>query len=172
MIGGGMMDQHVLQMAPRADLVADIMFGCAQPALAELPIVLVRPARRQFAKSVRKRQREAISTACGMKKIQAPERAQLVFEIAKALRNLERLRERLAHFGSLGCRCAERGVQPHFVTRVAGASGSECAKRLLGATAALLQERQACPEGDGRGGQSDADRPITAGRKGPVERRA
>ena len=90
---------------------------------------------------LRKWQRSTVSTARGMKEIQASESAQLVLGVAKALRNFECLRERRAHLGSLGCRCAQRGVQPHFLARVPGPSGSESAKRLLCATAALLKQR-------------------------------
>src|SRR6266478_9927144 len=128
-------------MAPCTDLVANIVFGRAKIVLAEQPIVRVRPTHCQIMEPLRKWQRSTVSTASGVIEIQAPESAQLVLGVAKALRNLECLRERGAHLGNLGCRCAQRGVQLHFLARVLGPSGFESAKRLLGATAALLKQR-------------------------------
>ena len=43
--------------------------------------------------------------------------------------------------------------------------GSESAKRLLGATAALFKQRQAHPKRNRGGGQRHPDRPIAAGEK-------
>jgi hypothetical protein len=59
-------------------------------------------------------------------------------------------------------------VQPHFR---AWASGSEGTKRLLGATVALLKQRQTHPEGDRGGGQRHSDGYFAAWRKCPIERR-
>src|SRR5258705_12274312 len=94
---------------------------------------------------LRKWQRSTVSAARGMKKMQAPESVQLVLGVAEALRDGERIRERPAHLGSLSGRCAarlaQRGVQPHFLARLPSPSGSESAKRLLGAIAAFLEQR-------------------------------
>ena len=72
MIGGGIVSQHMLQMAPRTDLVAKKMFGHAHHALAEQLIVQVRPARCQIMEPLRKWQRNTVSTAPGVIEIQAP----------------------------------------------------------------------------------------------------
>jgi hypothetical protein len=51
-----------------------------------------------------------VSTAAGVSEVQAMESAQLVLGIAKAFRDIEYLRKRRAHLGSLSCRCALRGL--------------------------------------------------------------
>src|SRR5258708_17957040 len=108
MIGSGTMSQHLLQMTPRTDLVAKKMFGHAHHALAEQLIARVRPPRCQIMELLRKWQRSTVSIAPGVIEIQAPESAQLILRVAKALRNVECLGERLAHLRSFGCRCAQR----------------------------------------------------------------
>ncbi len=90
---------------------------------------------------LRKWQRNAVLISPDVVENQASKSAQLILGVSKALCDLECLRQRLAHLGSFGCRCAQRGVQPHFLSPVPGRSGSESAKRLLGAAAALLKQR-------------------------------
>src|SRR5258708_5505161 len=136
----GIMRQHPFEMAPCADLVAKKMFGRAHHALAVQPIARIRATRCQIVELLRKLQRSTMSTAPGVIEIQTPEGAQLVFGVTKAPRDVECLREGRAYLGSLGCRCAQRGVQPHVLTRVAAPSDSESAKRLFGVTAALLEQ--------------------------------
>src|SRR5882724_4322660 len=128
-------------MAPRADLVAKEMFGQPHDVLAEQLSTQIRPGRCQIMEPLRKWQRSIVSIVRGMEKIQASESAQLVLIVAKALCNFERLGERRAHLGSLGCRCAQRGVKPHILARVSGLFGSESAKRLFCTAAALLMQR-------------------------------
>src|SRR5258708_25605295 len=137
MIGSGTVSQHLLQITPRAGLVAKKMFGQTHHALAEQSVARIRPAQSEFVEPLRKLQRSTVSIARGVKEIQAPESAQLILDVAKALRNVECLRKRLAHLRSYGCRCAQRGVQPHLFGRVPGPSGSESAKRLFSASATL-----------------------------------
>jgi hypothetical protein len=69
-------------------------------------------------------------------------------------------------------RCRHCGAELHLVARIPARSGPESGERLLDAAAALLQQRQAHPEGDRSSGQRYPDRSIAAWRKGPVERRA
>src|SRR5260370_15390489 len=100
MIGSGIMSQHLLQMTPRTDLVANKMFGHAHHTLAEQLIVQVRPAHCQIMEPLRKWQRNTVWTASGVIEIQAPKGAQLILGVSKALRDLECLRQRRAHLGS------------------------------------------------------------------------
>ena len=166
------MRQHLLEMAPRTDLVAKKMFGHAHHALAEQPIARVRPTRCQIMELLRKWQRSTVSTAPGVIEIQAPESAQLVLGVAKALRDVECLRERRAHLGSLRCRCAQRGVQPHFLARVpvppVPRAPSACLARLRHSSSSdrRIQRGTAAAVS-----ATPIDR-IAARRKGPVERRA
>ena len=69
MIGGGIMSQHLLEMAPRTDLVAKIMFGHAHHVFAEQLSAKVRPTRCQIMELLRKWQRSTVSTARGVKEI-------------------------------------------------------------------------------------------------------
>ena len=126
-------------MAPRTDLVAKKMFGHAHYVFAEQLSAKVRAARCQIMEPLRKWQRSTVSTARGVKEIQAPESAQLVLQVAEALRDGERIRECGAHLRSLGGRCAQSGVQPHLRVRILVPCSCERAKRLLRATAALLK---------------------------------
>src|SRR5580704_18992170 len=119
-----MVSQRLLQMTPCTDLVARVRSPCCQ--IMDL---------------LRKWQRSTVSISPGVIETQAPQSAQLILQVAKTLRNIERLRERLAHFGAVGCRCAQRGPQSHLLARVRSPSASKSAKRLLGATAALLEQR-------------------------------
>src|SRR5258705_305370 len=50
--------------------------------------------------------------------MQTSKSAQLVICLAEALRNVEYLREGHTHLGSLGRRCAQCGLQPHFLAPV------------------------------------------------------
>ena len=128
-------------MAPCTDMVANIMFGDAHHALAEQPIVRIRPIHCQIMQLLRKWQRSKVSTGRGVVVVEAPKSAQLVLGIAKALRDFQYLGERRAHLGGLQRWSAQRGEQPHALARVQGPSGSENAKRLLGAAVALLKQR-------------------------------
>src|SRR5213078_2176146 len=119
-------------------LVAKKMFGQAQDVFAEQLSAKVRPARCQIMESLRKWQRGAVSTARGMKEIQAPESLQLVLGVVEALREGECIRERRdlgSVSGRYAARLAQRGVQPHFLAGFPSPSGCESAERLLDATA-------------------------------------
>src|ERR1700693_2734424 len=107
-------------MASCTVLVAKIMLGNPHHALAEQPIVRVRPNHCQIIELLRKRQRTTVSTGRGLVVVQAPESAQLVLGIAKALRDFQNLREYGAHLTSLKRRSAQRGEQPHTLARVQG----------------------------------------------------
>ena len=133
--------QYLLQMAPCADLVANIMLGHAHHTLAEQPIGRFRTIHRQIMQLLRKWQRTTVSTCRGVVVVQAPESPQLVFDIAKALRDFQYLGERHAHLWNLERWSTQRGEQPHALARVQGPSGSKNAKRLLGAAVALLKQR-------------------------------
>ena len=74
------MSKRLLEMAPRTDLVAKKMFGHAHHVFAEQPSAKVRPTRCQIMEPLRKWQRSTVSTARGVKEIQAPESAQLVLQ--------------------------------------------------------------------------------------------
>src|SRR5258708_4942427 len=124
MIAGG----YLLQMEPRTDLVAESMFDGAYHGLASQPIAWVRSTHCEIMELLRKCQSRSVSTVRAVIEIKALEGAQLILRVAKVLCNLERPRERRAHLGSLGCRCAQRGVQSHFVARVLGPSSFESAK--------------------------------------------
>src|ERR1700681_1552312 len=105
MIGRGIVSQHSLQMTPRTDLVAEKMFGPAHQALSEQLIARVGSLCCQIMELLRKWQRNAVLISPDVTEIQAPQSAQLILRIAKVLRNVECLRERLAHLGTFGCRC-------------------------------------------------------------------
>src|SRR5216683_7163992 len=116
-------------------------------------------------------------TAGGVISPQAPQRPQPILGVVKALRNLEGPCVGHAGLGAgstptINQRCSHCGVELHIVARIPARSGPESGERSLGAAAALLQQRQAHPEGDRSGGQRYPDRSIAAWRKGPVERRA
>ena len=114
-IGSSVMSQHVLQMRPSTDLIAKKMLGRAHRPLAEQPIIQVGPVHCQIVELLREWQRSTVSTAPGVIEIQAPESAQLVLGVAKALRDIEHLGERCAHLGNIGRRRAQRSVQPHLL---------------------------------------------------------
>ena len=164
-------------MAPRAGQVAEIMLRDADHSLADQPIVRVGSLRGQRMEPLRQFESNAMPTAGGVISPQAPQRPQPVLGIVKALRNLEGPCVGHADLGAgrtptMNQRCAHRGVELHLVARIPARSGPESGERPLGAAAALLQQRQAHPEGDRGGGQRHPDRSIAAWRKGPVERRA
>src|SRR5580704_11700284 len=105
---------------------------------------------------------------------QAPQRPQPILGIVKALRNLKGPCVGYAGLGAgstptIKQRCSHCGAELHLVARIPARSGPESGERSLGAAAALLQQRQAHPEGDRSGGQRYPDRSIAAWRKGPVE---
>src|SRR3954453_20902526 len=159
-------------MRSSTDLVAKKMLGCAHRPLAEQSIIQIGPVHCQIVELLRKWQRSTVSTAPGVKEIQTSECAQLVLGVAEALRNIERLRKRCTHLGNFRRRRAQRGVQPHFLAWVLRSAGPESADRLLGASAALLQQRQAYPERDRRCSERHSDRSITPRRQRPVKRPA
>src|SRR5258705_4463587 len=116
-------------------------------------------------------------TAGGVINPQAPERPQPILGVVKALRNLEGPCVGHAGLGAgstptINQRCTHCGAELHLVARIPARSRPESGERSLGAAAALLQQRQAHPEGDRGGGQRYPDRSIAAWRKRPVERRA
>src|SRR5262249_5310360 len=101
MVGDRMVSQYLFQMTPRRDLVAKIMFCNTQQALAEQPIVLVRRPCCEIMELLRERKRHPISSAPDVIVVQAAKSAKLVLDVAKALCNLQCLRERRAHLGSI-----------------------------------------------------------------------
>jgi hypothetical protein len=68
------MCEHVLETAPRAGLVTEIMLRNANQSLADQPIVRVGPLR-QHMEPLRQSQSGAMPTAGALKKPQARERA-------------------------------------------------------------------------------------------------
>ena len=74
----------------------------------------------------RERLRRTKSAHAGVIEVQPSEGAQLVLDIAEVLGNVEYLRERGDHLGSLGRRGTQRGVQSHCLPRVL----SRCALRV------------------------------------------
>ena len=90
---------------------------------------------------LRKWQRSMVSTSRGVVVVQAPESAQLVLDIAKALRDFQYLGERRAHLWK--SRALVRPMRRAAACPRAGPgpSGSKNAKRLLGAAVALLKQR-------------------------------
>src|SRR5271163_1426202 len=123
----------MLEVAAGADLIAKKVLGGAHHPLAQNPGVSVRFPHCKIMESLRKFQRCAVPTPPGVTEIEAVKSAQLILRVLKACRDVEFLRERSFHIGSLGCRFAQRVMQSHRLARVR--SGSEGAKRLPCATA-------------------------------------
>src|ERR1700752_3916070 len=105
-------------MPLRTTLVAEKMFGHTHHTLAKQPGVHSRSGCCQLMEPFCKWRRSTISAGRGVIGIKTPEGAQLVLGVAKAVSNVERLRERRAQLGSLGCRRPQRGLQPHLGARL------------------------------------------------------
>ena len=132
-------------MAPRAGQVAQIMLRDPDQSLADQAIVRIRLLRCQSIRTFAPRAR---ATRCwplaGVKEPQAPERAQLILGVIKALRNLKGLCPGRADLGNgtsgIHQRCRKRGVELHLAARVPARSGRDSGERLLDPAAALLQQ--------------------------------
>jgi hypothetical protein len=83
--------EHVLDVAPRAEQITQVVLRRSEHSLADQAIVGVGPARRQSMEPLRQGQSGAMLAAVDAKTPQAPERAQLVLSVTQALRNLEGL---------------------------------------------------------------------------------
>ena len=136
------MGEHVLEMAPRAEQIAQVILRCADHSLADQAIVRVGPLRRQSIEPLSQGQSDAMLAAVDAKGPQAPERAQLVLGIVKALRNLEGLCPDRADLGNgtsgIHQRCRKRGVELHLAARVPARSGRDSGESPLDPAAALL----------------------------------
>ncbi len=97
------MSYQFLQVAPRANLITKTMFRHTNEMLAEELSARVRPARCQLMERLCKWQRSIVSSAFGVKEIQATESAQLIVGVAKALCNLKCPRERSTQLRSFVC---------------------------------------------------------------------
>jgi hypothetical protein len=92
---------------------------------------------------------------------QAPKRAQLIFGIIKLLRYFEGLCPDCLDFinGTLGIevRFCERGEHFHLTLRVPADPGPQNGQCLFDPYAALVQQREMHPQGNGGGGQRYSD---------------
>ena len=138
------MGEHALEMAPRAEQIAQIILRRTDHSLADQAIVRIGPLRRQRIEPLSQCQSDAMLTAADVKGPQAPERAQLVLDVVKALRNLEGLCPDRADLGNgtsaIHQRCRKRGVELHLAARVPARSGRDSGERPLDPAAALLQQ--------------------------------
>src|ERR1700693_161055 len=145
-------------------------------SLADQAIVRLGPLRRQSIEPLSQGQSDALLAAVDAKGPQAPERAQLVLGIVKALRDLKGLCPNLADLGNgtsgIHQRRAQCGEELHLALRVPARPRRASGEPMLAPAAALLYERQMHPQGNRGGSQCHADRGVTARRKGPVEWRA
>ena len=134
------MGQHALEMAPRAEQIAQVILRRTDHSLADQAIVRVGPLRRQSIEPSSQAQSDALLTAGDAKGPQAPERAQLVLGVAETLRNLEGLCPDRADLGNgtsgIHQRCrkrargaASRGARP--APAPAAIAASACSTRPL-----------------------------------------
>ena len=73
------MGEHVLEMATRAEQIAQVMLRRTDHSFADQPVVRVGPLRRQNMEPLRQGQSDAMLAADDAKGPQAPERVHLVF---------------------------------------------------------------------------------------------
>jgi len=130
-------------MPSRGGLVAQIMLRDPNQPVADQAIVRVGPRRPQDAEPLHQSQSDAMPTASAVKEPQAPERAQPVLGIVKALRYLEdlcpgRADLRAGSTSGMYQRCTQCGVELHLAARVSVRPRRESGKRLLDTNAALL----------------------------------
>ena len=134
--------EHALEVAPRAEQIAQVILRRTDHSLADQPIVRVGPLRRQSIESLSQGQSDALLAAHYAKGPQAPERAQLVLGVTKALRNLEGLCPDRFDLGNgtsgIHQRCRKRGLELHLAARVPARSGRDRGERPLDPAAALL----------------------------------
>jgi hypothetical protein len=139
-------------MAARAEQIADEVLGLAHHPLADQPIVRVGALRRQATEPLHQSESDPMLTAAQVEGPYAPERPQLVLDIVKALRNLERLCPccadfRVGHTPGIHQRCAQCGMELHLPARVPVRSACQSGERPLHAAAALVKQRQLHPHG-------------------------
>jgi hypothetical protein len=138
----GIVGEHMLDLAPRAAQIAQVMLRRADQLLADQAIVRVGPRRRQSMEPLSKGQSDAMLTAAGVKGPQAPERAQLILCVTEALGNLEGLCPGRADLGNgtfgLYQRLRKRAVELHLAARVPTRAGRDSGERLLDPATALL----------------------------------
>ena len=136
------MGEHALDMAPRAELIAQIMVRRTDDLLADQAIVWVRPLRRKSVEPLSQVQSDALRAGIDAKRPQAKERAQLVLGVTEALRNFEGLCPGRADFGNgtpgKHQRCRKRGVELHLAARVPARPGCDRGESPLDPAAALL----------------------------------
>src|SRR6266571_6854726 len=163
-------------MSPRAGLVAEVMLRDADHSRTVQPIVRVGSLRGQRKQPLRYFEGNAMPTAGVVISPQAYQRPQPILGIVKALRDLKGTFVGDAGLGAgrtptMDQRCSHCAVELHLVAHIPARFRPESGECSLGAAAALLQQRQAHPEGHRSGGQRHPYRPIARWRKGPVERR-
>ena len=138
------MGEHALEMAPRAEQIAQVILRRTDHSLADQAIVRVGPLRRQSIEPLSQGQSDAMLAADDAKGPQAPERAQLILGVTEALRNLEGLCPGRADLGNgtsgIHQRCRKRGVELHLAARVPARSGRDSGERPLDPAAAFLHQ--------------------------------
>src|SRR3984885_3300023 len=98
LVGPDEIGEHVLDVSARAGLIPQQVLHVAHHPLANPLIAPLPPHRRQRAKPLRHLESKLKVTDPEVKDKQAPERAQLVLGIIKALRDFECLRPERAQF--------------------------------------------------------------------------
>ena len=138
------MSEHALDMAPRAEQIAQVILRRTDHSLADQAIVRVGSLRRQSIEPLSQGQSDAMPAVADAKGPQAPERAQLVLGVAEALRNLEGFCPDCADLGNgTSCihqRCRKRGVELHLAAGVPSRSGRDSGESPLDPAAALLHQ--------------------------------
>src|SRR4029077_3352732 len=89
LVGSDVTNEHLFQRAPGAGQVAEVMLRDADHFLAAQPIVRVGSLRGQRMEPLRQFESNAKPTAGGVISPQAPQCAQAILGIVKALRNLK-----------------------------------------------------------------------------------
>jgi hypothetical protein len=138
------MGEHILEMAPRAEQIAQVILRRTDHSLACQAIVRLGPLLRQRIEPLSQGQSDNLLAAVETEGPQAPERAQLVLGIVKAFRNLEGLRPGRADLGNstpgIHQRCRKRGAEPHLAARVPTHPGPDRGESPLDPAAALLHQ--------------------------------
>jgi len=83
--------EHALEMAARAEQIAQVMLRRTHQLLADHTSVRLGPLRRQSMEPLREGQSDALPAGGDVEGPQGPKRAQLVLDVTEALRNLEGL---------------------------------------------------------------------------------
>src|ERR1700730_3027876 len=83
--------EHVLDVMSRSGLVSQEVLRYADHSITDQQVCLASLVRRELAKSLSKLQRSPILVAANARRIQAPERPELVLDVLQAFRDRQRV---------------------------------------------------------------------------------